>query len=148
MAEGTASPDGFGGADAEKREKPAKSPASPPVPPAPKIRLPEDDEALAAECEFSAFRATGPGGQNVNKTDSAVRLVHKPTGLVVVSRSERSQWRNRQLCLEKLREKVSRLNHREKPRKPTRKSRGVKAREREAKQRLSAKKRDRRGASD
>ena len=42
------------------------------------IRLPEDDDALLAECDFEAFRASGKGGQHVNKTDSAVRLHHRP----------------------------------------------------------------------
>jgi protein subunit release factor B len=135
----------------ERSEAPLPlTPLLPPKSPAqrPRIPLPDTDEALAEECEFTAFRATGPGGQIVNKTDSAVRLNHIPTGIVVTSRSERSQWRNRQICLEKLREKITQLNFREKPRKPTRKSRGVKGREKDAKQRQSAKKKDRRGYSD
>ena len=60
-------------------------------------------DAIAACCEVDVFHATGPGGQGVNTTDSAVRMTHVPTGIVVTSRESRSQYRNRQLCLQKLR---------------------------------------------
>ncbi len=58
---------------------------------------------VARDCEVSVFRATGPGGQGVNTTDSAVRMKHLPTGITVTARESRSQFRNRQLCLQKLR---------------------------------------------
>lgn len=61
-------------------------------------------EQIARDCEVTAFRATGPGGQGVNTADSAVRMAHVPTGIVVTSRESRSQYRNRQLCLQKLRQ--------------------------------------------
>ena len=61
-------------------------------------------DELLRDCEVSAFRATGPGGQGVNTTDSAVRMKHIPTGIAVTSRESRSQFRNRQLCLQKLQE--------------------------------------------
>src|SRR5882724_5574924 len=70
------------------------------------IKLPDSDEELLRECEVETFRSSGPGGQHVNKTESAVRLRHKPSGVVVTSQQERSQYRNKQLCLEKLRKKV------------------------------------------
>lgn len=56
---------------------------------------------------FVAMRASGPGGQHVNTTDSAVRAVHKPTGLAVVAREERSQHANRRLALAKLAAKLA-----------------------------------------
>lgn len=65
-------------------------------------------EEIARDCQVQAFRATGPGGQGVNTTDSAVRMVHEPTGIVVVSRESRSQFQNRASCLRKLRAEFAR----------------------------------------
>src|SRR6185503_20844130 len=76
------------------------------------IILPESDEDLLRECELETFRSRGPGGQHVNKTESAVRLTHVPSGIVVISRQERSQHRNKALCLQRLRKKVAQLNYR------------------------------------
>lgn len=75
------------------------------------ITLPEDDDELLAECELETFRSSGPGGQHVNKTESGVRLRHLPSGIVVTSRQERSQHRNKVICIEKLRKLVERLNY-------------------------------------
>lgn len=107
------------------------------------IRLPESDEDLLRECEVWTFRASGPGGQHVNKTETAVRIKHLPTGLVVTSREERSQYRNKSTCLQKLRERVARLNHRQPARVPTRVPRSAKNRTLEAKARRSRLKRQR-----
>lgn len=63
---------------------------------------------LARECSAEAFHGHGPGGQGVNTADSAVRMTHIPTGIVVVSRESRSQFRNRQLCLQKIKEELRR----------------------------------------
>jgi protein subunit release factor B len=92
------------------------------------IILPETDEELLRECEVDTFRSSGPGGQHVNKTESAVRLRHQPSGVVVSSQQERSQHRNRAICLKKLREKIERLNYRAPKRVPTRVPRSVKVR--------------------
>jgi len=101
------------------------------------ILLPESDEALLRECEVDTFRSSGPGGQHVNKTESAVRLRHLPSGVVVTSQQERSQHRNKSLCLQKLREKIDKLNYRPTKRVPTRVPRSVKNRTLEAKARRS-----------
>src|SRR6266496_5444642 len=99
------------------------------------ILLPESDEDLLRECEVSTSRSSGPGGQHVNKTESAVRLKHLPSGIVVTSQQERSQHRNKALCLQKLREKVERLNYRRAKRVPTRIPRSAKNRTLEEKAR-------------
>jgi protein subunit release factor B len=99
------------------------------------IKLPDSDEELLRECEVETFRSSGPGGQHVNKTESAVRLRHKSSGVVVTSQQERSQYRNKQLCLEKLRKKIEKLNHRPAKRVPTRVPAGVKDRTLEEKAR-------------
>ena len=101
------------------------------------ISLPESDEDLLSECEIDTFRSSGPGGQHVNKTESAVRLRHLPSGVIVTSREMRSQHQNKSLCLRKLREKVARLNHRPARRVPTRVPRSAKNRTLEAKARRS-----------
>ena len=101
------------------------------------IVLPEADEDLLRECEVWTFRASGPGGQHVNKTESAVRLRHLPSGLVVTSREERSQHRNKAICLRKLRERIEQLNHRPAKRVPTRLPRSARNRTLEEKTRRS-----------
>ncbi|HKO97490.1 MAG TPA: peptide chain release factor-like protein [Pyrinomonadaceae bacterium] len=99
------------------------------------IKLPESDDELLRECEVETFRSSGPGGQHVNKTESAVRLRHQPSGLVVTSQEERSQYRNKAICLQKLRKKVAQLNYRAPKRVPTRISKAAKHRTLEAKTR-------------
>jgi peptide chain release factor 2 len=101
------------------------------------IRLPETDEELLRECEIDTFRASGPGGQHVNKTESAVRLTHLPSGVVVTSRQARSQHQNKAHCLRKLRKKIAQLNYRPATRVPTRVPRQVKQRMLEEKARRS-----------
>ncbi len=88
--------------------------------------LPETDEGLLGECDVSVFRATGPGGQGVNTTDSAVRMKHRLTGIVVVCRRERSQLRNKHDCLKRLRQRLE--ESMPPPRRPTRPSRAAKER--------------------
>ena len=79
----------------------------------------QPDERLLADCDVQVFRATGPGGQGVNTTDSAVRMVHAPTGITVSARESRSQHRNRATCLEKLRRELERRARKPRPRKQT-----------------------------
>jgi protein subunit release factor B len=99
------------------------------------IKIPESDDDLLRECEVETFRSSGPGGQHVNKTESAVRLRHLPSGVVVSSQQERSQYRNKADCLRKLRQKIERLNYRPAKRVPTRISASAKNRTLEEKSR-------------
>ncbi len=85
----------------------------------PRVPVPEDDAALLAQCDVETMRSGGPGGQHANKTESAVRLRHRPTGIVVRCESERGQISNRRLALKVLRERLARYNHRRKKRLPT-----------------------------
>jgi protein subunit release factor B len=109
--------------------------------------LPSDDDALLDECEVETFRAGGKGGQHVNKTESAVRLRHGPTGVVVMCQDDRSQFQNRRLALERLRERIVKLLTKPKVRKETQKPKGVKRAILKAKSRQSAKKRSRKSDS-
>lgn len=113
-----------------------------------KIVLPRLDSELLNECEVSAFRASGSGGQHVNVTDSAVRLAHLPTGITVTSQKERSQYLNKIECLEKLRKKVEVLNYRRPVRVPTKMSKAAKRKVLEKKAKHSQKKQLRGRPSD
>ena len=108
--------------------------------------IPADDDALLAECDVWVFRATGAGGQSVNTTDSAVRLRHRPSGIVVVGRRERSQLQNKRACLERLRGRLEDHNAAlDAPtRIATRKSRAAKVRQVETKRMRARVKRTRR----
>ncbi len=73
--------------------------------------LPDDVEVdiRPEDVEMQVFRSSGAGGQHINKTSSAVRLIHKPTGIVVSSQQERSQFQNKDTCYRMLRDKLVQL---------------------------------------
>jgi protein subunit release factor B len=107
--------------------------------------IPQSDAVLLAECEVQTFRAGGPGGQHQNVTDSAVRLRHRPTGLTVTCRAQRSQYLNKMDALRRLRIKLRKLNAPPPPaRRATRPSRAAVERRLNAKKTRGAVKRLRR----
>ena len=105
------------------------------------------DEEIERDCETSAFHASGPGGQGVNTTDSAVRMRHVPTGIVVVSRESRSQFQNRQACLRKIRAELRRRAIPPKVRRATKPTKASVRRRLEGKRRRADVKRGRRPPS-
>lgn len=106
--------------------------------------IPPLDDDLLAECDVDTFRSSGHGGQNVNKRETAVRLHHRPSGIVVSIQTERHQWRNKQLALEVLRKRLEQRNHRQRPRIATKKPRAVKEKILQYKKKISQKKQLRR----
>ena len=72
-----------------------------------------DVEIKAEDYEMQVYRSSGAGGQHINKTSSAVRLIHKATGIVVACQTERSQFQNKENCLRMLRSKLVEIKERE-----------------------------------
>lgn len=105
-------------------------------------RLPDDD--LIAQCRVDTFRSGGQGGQHQNKTESGVRLTHLPSGIVVTSRDSRSQHRNKQIALARLRATLADRAKPPKERRATRVPAREKRRRLEEKRQRSARKRHRR----
>ena len=76
-----------------------RTPASPPP-------YSTDRNVLEREVVVEVFRASGPGGQHVNQTESALRLTHPPSGVVVIAQDSPSQHRNREIAFERLIERL------------------------------------------
>lgn len=92
-----------------------------------------DRDTLEREVVVEVFRASGPGGQHVNRTESALRLTHPPSGVVVIAQDSSSQHRNRDIAFERLAERLVRLNHVPAPRVPTRPTKASRQRRLEGK---------------
>ena len=73
----------------------------------------QDVEIRPEDYEMQVYRSSGAGGQHINKTSSAVRLIHKATGIVVACQTERSQFQNKENCLRMLRSKLVEIRERE-----------------------------------
>lgn len=112
---------------------PVRSPQSPPP-------YATDRETLEREVVVDVARASGAGGQHVNKTESAVRLRHPPSGVVVISQDTRSQHRNRETAFARLIERLERLNYVPRKRVATRPTAGARKRRLETKKQVGAKK--------
>ena len=99
------------------------------------IKYETDRDALERDCDMEFFVAGGPGGQHRNKVETAVRLTHRPSGIVVTATERRSHSANRDAAYERMAEKLIALQVVQKPRRATRPTVGAKE------QRLDGKKR-------
>ena len=73
----------------------------------------KDVEIRPQDIEMQVYRSSGAGGQHINKTSSAVRLIHKPTGIVVSCQTQRDQFQNKETCMRMLRSKLIEIKERE-----------------------------------
>ena len=122
--------------ESRRREKPGSRP---------------DDEALARlarDCEITAYRSSGPGGQKKNKTESSVRVRHLPSGIMRVATEHRSQHRNRRLALERVWHALERRARKPKPRIASKPSRAAVEHRLQSKRRAAETKRARARPSD
>jgi len=104
-------------------------------------RFATDMATLEKEAIVEPYRAPGPGGQRKNRKETAVRLTHPPSGVVVVASERRSQAQNREIAFERLIKKLVDLNRPRKRRIPTKPSAGAIRRQQENKEKLAKKKR-------
>jgi protein subunit release factor B len=107
-----------------------------------------DRASLERESEVTFFVAGGPGGQHRNKVATGVRLLHRPSGLIVTATERRSQAANREMAFARLAERLDTLNTTPTPRVATRPSQAARERRRALKRQRSAIKRRRRAAHD
>jgi ribosome-associated protein len=104
-------------------------------------RFATDMATLEKEVLIEPYRAPGPGGQRKNRKETAIRLTHPPSSIVVVASERRSQAHNREIAFERLIKKLTDLNRPRKRRVPTKPSASAIHRQKEAKEKLSQKKR-------
>ena len=100
-----------------------------------------DNSDLLKNVQIQTLRGSGPGGQHRNKVETAVRVVHIPTGITVTASEHRSQLRNKKLALERLQSRLDARNKKPKPRINTRPHRAAIEKRLEKKRRHAQKKR-------
>lgn len=83
------------------------------------LRWTRELKALLTECDVTPYKASGPGGQHRNKAETAVRIRHRPTGIVRVGTESRSQSANKLRALARIAEDLERRARKKKPRTPT-----------------------------
>jgi protein subunit release factor B len=96
-----------------------------------------DDASLERDTDVETFNPGGPGGQHKNKTQTAVRLRHRPSGAVVTASEERKLSDNLRVAFGRLRARLERLNFVPKPRRPTKPGRATRERRLESKSKRS-----------
>lgn len=100
-------------------------------------------DALLADCDVETLSGSTKGGQRANKVETGVRLTHRPSGIVVTARRSRSQFRNKAIAIQRLREELEERARPVKVRKKTKPTRGSKRRRLEAKRKRAEKKQNR-----
>ena len=105
-------------------------------------------ERLARDCDITPFKSSGPGGQKKNKTESSVRVVHRPTGITRIATESRSQLRNKAAALERVWQELQRRARKRKPRVATKPTRASVERRLETKKRRGEKLGRRHGADE
>jgi protein subunit release factor A len=102
---------------------------------------PTDRPSLERDCEMDFFIASGPGGQHRNKVETGVRLVHRPTGIMVTATERRSQNANREMAFERMVARLQAMQEVPTPRLPTHSSPASRRRRLKTKQNISQVKR-------
>ena len=105
------------------------------------MALPDHLRRLLTECDVETYRSSGPGGQHRNKTESSVRMTHVPTGIARVATEHRSQFRNRELALERIWKALEARKRKPKPRVATKPTKSARVKRLETKRLDSVKKR-------
>jgi len=111
-------------------------------------QYPTDRDSLERDCDIEFFIASGPGGQHRNKVETGVRLVHRPTGIMVTATERRSQHANHEAAFERMEARLQDLQRVIAPRRPTRPTTASRMRRLDAKRQNSLRKRQRSTALD